>query len=89
RAILASLAALGADQLGDLGLHQLLDHPGKRVADRSVCSSLSMRLTTSSAVILVVSAIVVLLSSNIQQVRRSWAPRWPELPRFRPAPSGT
>jgi len=24
---------------------------------------------------------VVLLSSSLQQVRRSWAPRWPELPR--------
>jgi hypothetical protein len=33
-AILGALSTLGSDQLGDLGLHQLLGHPPQRLAHR-------------------------------------------------------
>jgi hypothetical protein len=49
-----------ADQLRDLGLHQLLHQPAKRIAHQvGARLVLQQILTTSSAVILSISAIVV------------------------------
>jgi hypothetical protein len=43
RAVLGALTALGADQLGDLGLHQLLSHRPNRLADH-VCMLIAQHL---------------------------------------------
>jgi IstB-like ATP binding protein len=55
--VLGALAALGADQLGHLDLHQLPGQPFHRLAHTSACSSTSTFLATSSIAILSAPAI--------------------------------
>ena len=62
----------------------------ERVAARRPHDSIEhVRTLAVAGVILCFSAIVVLSLVEPWNVRRSWAPRWPDLPRSIPAPSYT